>query len=188
MTGCLGRPLQHENGGTPSRPPDRHRSCRFRSRRHAGRCVRDGHHGVGVALPSLVVRAMVSPVSSSRMRPKRLFTPRLWAVMACPAHTFIGAKGYDVKAVYNLVKAEDPVRENSHPQVGQAERLACRERLPNAFLRADAHTPCAAKGRKSEKDGWMRLRAGTLSSGQILLRYNKEKLALASRRKTVRAR
>ena len=28
----------------------------------------------------------------------------------------------------------------THPWVGQAERLACRERLPNAFLRAEART------------------------------------------------
>ena len=28
----------------------------------------------------------------------------------------------------------------THPRVGQAERLACRERLPNAFLRAEART------------------------------------------------
>ena len=28
----------------------------------------------------------------------------------------------------------------THPQVGQAERLACRKRLPNAFLRAEART------------------------------------------------
>ena len=28
----------------------------------------------------------------------------------------------------------------THPRVGQAERLACRERQPNAFLRAEART------------------------------------------------
>ncbi|WP_204741958.1 hypothetical protein, partial [Intestinimonas butyriciproducens] len=28
----------------------------------------------------------------------------------------------------------------THPWVGQAEHLACRERLPNAFLRAEART------------------------------------------------
>ena len=28
----------------------------------------------------------------------------------------------------------------THPRVGQAERLACRKRLPNAFLRAEART------------------------------------------------
>ena len=28
----------------------------------------------------------------------------------------------------------------THPQVGQAERLACRKRPPNAFLRAEART------------------------------------------------
>ena len=28
----------------------------------------------------------------------------------------------------------------THPRVGQAERLACRERLPNVFLRAEART------------------------------------------------
>lgn len=28
----------------------------------------------------------------------------------------------------------------THPRVGQAERLACRERQSNAFLRAEAHT------------------------------------------------
>ena len=28
----------------------------------------------------------------------------------------------------------------THPQVGQAERLACRKRLPNAFLRVEART------------------------------------------------
>lgn len=28
----------------------------------------------------------------------------------------------------------------TNPRVGQAERLACRKRLPNAFLRAEART------------------------------------------------
>ena len=39
-------------------------------------------------------------------------------------------------------RQQQPVGEGdfTHPRVGQAERLACRERQPNAFLRAEART------------------------------------------------
>ena len=39
-------------------------------------------------------------------------------------------------------RQQQPVGEGdfTHPQVGQAERLACRKRPPNAFLRAEART------------------------------------------------
>ena len=34
----------------------------------------------------------------------------------------------------------------THPWVGQAEHLACRKRLPNAFLRAEARTHFSLTG------------------------------------------
>ena len=39
-------------------------------------------------------------------------------------------------------RQQQPVGEGdfTHPRVGQAERLACRKRPPNAFLRAEART------------------------------------------------
>ena len=39
----------------------------------------------------------------------------------------------------------------SHPWVGQAERLACRERQPDALLRAEARTHFATRGRMTER-------------------------------------
>ena len=43
----------------------------------------------------------------------------------------------------------------THPRVGQAERLACRERQPTQF-RAEARTHCIAREKKSRIVWWNR--------------------------------
>lgn len=65
---------------------------------------------------------------------------------------------------------------DTHSWVGQAERLACRERKPNAFLRAEAHTHFQRADGREEKRG-----AREKQTAKVI-RYNKERPNAAARK------
>lgn len=61
----------------------------------------------------------------------------------------------------------------THPRMGQAERLACRERLPNTFLREKPAPTFPAGDRSTEKKG-ARLHHQATAAYQFLLRNTKK--------------
>lgn len=73
----------------------------------------------------------------------------------------------------NLVRRLPP-SPFTHPRVGQAERLACRKRQPNAFLRAEARTHFCGPRPSDRENSSTPLKVGAAST-LCLIRYIKEK-------------